>query len=261
MKKFYVVGNNVSKSLSPTIFNYWFKKYKIKASYKYLQLNKNNFDSKVKEVLKDKRTKGLNITIPFKVKIIKHLDQLDNHSKNINAVNCLLNGRMKKGINTDWVGYYNALPKGYKLRNKKILLVGYGGAAQAIHYMLVRKGVKNLIIFNRTKKKISFEKKTKFTLSLRSINEHLSNSDLIINTTPTNPIKKEILKKVNRRALLSDIVYNPKETSFLKLFPESKKIYGINMLLQQAVPCFKFWFGFTPSINKELVRILDKKIT
>jgi Shikimate 5-dehydrogenase len=88
MKKFYVIGSNSSKSLSPTIFNYWFSKYKIKASYKHLQLNNKNFDIKIKEILQDKNLVGLKKTIPFKQKIMKHIKGLNKHSREINAVNC-----------------------------------------------------------------------------------------------------------------------------------------------------------------------------
>ena len=95
MKKLYVVGNKASKSLSPKIFNYWFKKYNIKASYGYLELTEKNFHKKIKEVLKKKDTLGLNVTIPFKNKIIKHLSKIDNHAKKIGAVNCVTN---KKNI-------------------------------------------------------------------------------------------------------------------------------------------------------------------
>ena len=87
MKKLYVVGNKASKSLSPTIFNYWFKKYKIKASYGYLEFTDKNFNKKIKEVLEKKDTLGLNVTIPFKKKIIKHLGKIDAHAKKIGAVN------------------------------------------------------------------------------------------------------------------------------------------------------------------------------
>ena len=83
MKKLYVVGNRASKSLSPTIFNYWFKKYNIKASYGYLELTKKNFHKKIKEVLEKKDTLGLHVTIPFKSKIIKHLGKIDTHAKKI----------------------------------------------------------------------------------------------------------------------------------------------------------------------------------
>jgi len=73
MKKLYVVGNKASKSLSPTIFNYWFRKYNIKASYGYLELTEKNFHNKIKDILEKKDTLGLNVTIPFKNKIINIL--------------------------------------------------------------------------------------------------------------------------------------------------------------------------------------------
>ena len=109
MKKLYVVGNKVSKSLSPTIFNYWFKKYNINASYRYLELTEKNFHRKIEEVLKKKDTLGLNVTIPFKNKIIKHLGKIDAHAKKIGAVNCVTNKKTINGTNTDWTGYYLSL--------------------------------------------------------------------------------------------------------------------------------------------------------
>ena len=188
MKKFYVVGNRVSKSLSPTIFNYWFRKHKIKASYEYLELNEKNFDLKIREKLADKKVVGMNITIPFKKKIIKHVKIMDKHANKIGAVNCLKNGKNIKGINTDWDGYYRTLPTRKEILNKKILLIGYGGAALAIHYVLKLKGFKNLTIFNRSKKRLSFEKKNKYTKTMTSLGKALADADLVINTTPTNPI-------------------------------------------------------------------------
>ena len=260
MKKFYVVGNNASKSLSPTIFNYWFKKYKINAQYGFLELTNNNFDKKIDETIRGNKVEGLNITIPFKQKIIKHLDSLDVHSKKINAVNCVSTKSRPLGINTDWKGYYKTLPKFKNLKKKNIILIGYGGAALAIHYVLHIKGFENVNIFNRTTKKLSFVKKTKYTKPINKLNKHLRNADIIINTTPKNPIDKKNSKLISGKILLSDIVYKPKETSFLKAFPKNKKIYGISMLLQQAIPCFKFWFGFVPEVDPKLIKILDNKI-
>ena len=84
-----VVGTNVSKSLSPTIFNYWFKKYHIDAEYGYKEIKEENFDKEIKPMLKEDKLCGLNITAPFKEKIISHLDVLENHSIQIGAVNCV----------------------------------------------------------------------------------------------------------------------------------------------------------------------------
>ena len=214
MKTFYVVGSRASKSLSPTIFNYWFKKYKIKASYDYLECDEKHFDKKIKETLKKNNLRGLNITIPFKKKIMKHVDVLDKHSKKIKAVNCLLLKNKIKGYNTDWIGYYETLPKKINPKKNKVILIGYGGAALAIHYVLQLNGFKEIMIFNRSKKKINFEKKIKYTIPLNKLNLYLSCADIIINTTPKNPIKDKDKGLVSSTTLLSDIVYNPKKTTF-----------------------------------------------
>ena len=260
MKNFFVIGDQTSKSLSPLIFNYWFKKYKINAKYGFLELNIKNFDKKIKEILRKKDVGGLNITIPFKQSIIKHLDGLDQHSKKINAVNCVAINKKVNGVNTDWEGYYKTLPALSNIKEKNILVIGYGGAALAIHYVLKLKGFQKITILNRTRKKLSFEKKTKYTLSAKTLNKYLPSADFIINTTPTNPINQKNLSLVNKKTILSDLVYIPKFTKFLKKFPGNKKIYGISMLVNQAALSFKAWFGFSPSIDTRLLKILDKKI-
>ena len=110
MRKYYVVGNKASKSLSPLIFNYWFKKYKIKAKYNYLELNNQNFDSQIKKTIKNKKVRGLNITIPFKQKIFKHIDVLDHNARKISCQFVKIDKNIY-GTNTDWEGYYKTLPK------------------------------------------------------------------------------------------------------------------------------------------------------
>tara|TARA_B100000575_G_C23105478_1_gene638061 strand:- start:454 stop:1251 length:798 start_codon:yes stop_codon:yes gene_type:complete len=260
MDKYFVVGNNSSKSLSPMIFNYWFKKYKIDAKYSFIELNDKSFNKDIKEILTKKNVSGLNITIPFKEKIIKHVDVLDEHSEVINATNCLSIGKKIKGINTDWLGYYKTLPKHLNLAKKKVVLIGYGGAAYAIHYVLKKKGFNNITIINRTKKALKFEKQAKQTQGYDRFEEIIKSAKLIINTTPINPIKNDLINRVSSDAILSDIVYSPKETSFLRNFPNNKKIYGISMLLEQAALCFKFWFGFEPVIDRNLIENLDKQI-
>tara|TARA_Y100001936_G_C16043037_1_gene652855 strand:+ start:759 stop:1544 length:786 start_codon:yes stop_codon:yes gene_type:complete len=260
MKKLFVIGNRTSKSLSPDIFNYWFKKYNINAHYGFLETSNKKFDKLIKEKLSDKNTIGLNITIPFKKSIIKYADILDRHSKTINAVNCISIKNKIKAINTDWIGYYKTLPKKINLKNKKIILIGYGGAALAIHYVLKRKGFKNIMIFNRTKKALKFDNNIKYTKNMNKLVNHIGSADMIINTTPTNPISAKNRSLIGQDTILSDIVYKPKQTSFLKRYPKNKKIYGITMLLEQAIPCFNLWFGFKPTIDDRLIKMLEKKI-
>ncbi len=260
MKKLYVVGSRVSKSLSPTIFNYWFKKYNIKASYGYLELTEKNFHKKIKEVLEKKDTLGLNVTIPFKKKIIKHLGKIDAHAKKIGAVNCVTNKKTINGTNTDWTGYYKTLPNIKKAKNRKVVILGYGGASHAIHYVLKKRGFKNILIFNRSKKKIKYLNKIEFTKAYSDLESHLEGVFLIINTTPINPILKKNIRLITKSTIVSDIVYSPKNTTFLKNFPKNKKIYGISMLIEQAKPCFKMWFGKNPSIDKKMLKAIYKKI-
>ena len=260
MKKLYVIGNRASKSLSPTIFNYWFKKYNIKARYGYLELTEKNFHRKIKEVLKKKDTLGLNVTIPFKKKIIKHLGKIDTHAKNIGAVNCVTNKKTITGTNTDWTGYYKTLPNLKKTKNRKVVILGYGGASHAIHYVLKKRGFRDILIFNRSKKKIKYSNKIEYTKSYSDLETHLKGVFLIINTTPINPILKKHLKLITKSTIVSDIVYKPKNTSFLKQFPKNKKIYGISMLIEQAKPCFKIWFGKIPTADYKILNAIYKKI-
>ena len=260
MKKLYVVGNRASKSLSPKIFNYWFQKYNIRARYGYLEFTEKNFNRKIKEVLKKKDTLGLNVTIPFKNKIIKHLDKIDAHANKIGAVNCVTNKKTINGTNTDWTGYYKTLPNIKKTKNRKVIILGYGGASHAIHYVLMKRGFKDILIFNRSKKKIKYTNKTEYTKTYSDLETYLSGVFLIINTTPTNPILKKNLSLISKSTIVSDIVYSPKNTTFLKQFPKNKKIYGISMLIEQAKPCFKIWFGKNPTVDEKMLNAIYKKI-
>ena len=259
MKKLYVVGNNTSKSLSPLIFNYWFSKYNLKAKYEYIEVDHKNFHKEVSAVLNDKKTIGLNITIPYKKKIMKYVGSFDKHSTKIKAVNFVINKGSRKGFNTDWIGYYNSIRRLTNLKKRKILLLGYGGASQSIHYTLKQAKPKELTIYNRTKRKILFEKKTKFTKTT-NLDKYLPTADLIINTTPTNLIKKHMVKLVKPNAIISEIVYSPKITKFLRQFPNHKKNYGIDMLLEQAIPCFEKLFDFKPVVDQKLIKLLNDKV-
>jgi shikimate dehydrogenase len=260
MKNFFVIGDQASKSLSPLIFNHWFKKYNIQAKYSFLEVTKKNFNSEIVKKLNDKKTQGLNVTIPFKKDIIKYLDSKNVHAQKIGAVNCVTVGKKIKGINTDWVGYLNSIKQEKINKNKNILILGFGGASQAIYYGFFAKGYKNVSVFNRSKKAINIGGTNNFTKDYSLINSYLVKSDLIINTTPINPLNKRQTNLIKKTTIISDIVYKPKETPFLKGFKFNKKIYGISMLVEQALPCFKQWFGFVPVVDESLVKKLYKKI-
>ena len=98
MKNFFVIGDKASKSLSPLIFNHWFKKYNIQAKYSFLEVTKKNFDTEIVKKISDKKTQGFNVTIPFKKDIIKHLDNKNIHAQKIGAVNCVTGGNFFLGF-------------------------------------------------------------------------------------------------------------------------------------------------------------------
>ena len=100
----------------------------------------------------------------------------------------------------------------------------------------------------------------KYTKDYSVINSYLVKSDLIINTTPISPLNKKQINLIKKTTIISDIVYQPKETPFLKKFKFNKKIYGISMLIEQALPCFKQWFGFVPVVDEALIKKINKKI-
>ena len=260
MKHFFVIGNQTSNSLSPLIFNHWFKKYKLKARYTFLEVRKEDLDSVLIKKIKDKKTTGFNITTPYKKNIIKYVDVKNVHAKNIGAVNCVTLSKKIKGINTDWVGYLNSIKSAKISKKHKILILGYGGASQAIYYGFSLRGFKNILVFNRSKKAIRFKNVNRYTKKYTLADKYLKEADLIINTTPTNPLSKKQVKLIKKSSVVSDIVYQPKETHFLKNFKENKKIYGISMLVEQAIPCFRQWFGFDPKVDKALLNKLNKKI-
>ena len=255
-----MIGDKTSKSLSPLIFNHWFKKYNIQAKYSFLEVTKTNFDSEIVKKLSDKKTQGLNVTIPFKKDIIKFLDSKNVHAQKIGAVNCVTVGNKIKGTNTDWIGYLNSIKQEKINKNKNILILGFGGASQAIYYGFFFKGYRNVSVFNRSKKIINIGGSNKHTKDYSLINSYLIKSDLIINTTPINPLNKRQINLIKKTTIISDIVYKPKETPFLKEFKFNKKIYGISMLVEQALPCFNKWFGFVPVVDESLIKKLYKKI-
>ena len=260
MKRFFVIGENTSKSLSPLIFNHWFKKYKIQATYFFIEIKKQNFEKTISQIIHEKKISGFNVTIPYKKTIFNFLDLKNLHAKKIQAVNCVTLGKKTNGINTDWIGYKNSIKKLNINKNNNIIILGCGGVAQAIIYSFVSEGFKNIIVFNRTKKLINLGRAKHYTKKYSLILKYLEKADLLINTTPINPLNKKQSRAVNSKTIVSDVVYNPKNTVFLKQFKSNSKIYGISMLIEQAIPCFYAWFGFTPIVDKALLKKIDKKI-
>ena len=278
-KKAYVIGTNVNKSLSPTIFQYWFKKYNIDGEYGYIEIEEKRFDKEIFSLLNTRSDLvGLNITIPYKEKIIPHLKEiLTPHPKNIGSINFIWS--VKKNIwfgdNSDFIGFEKPIKRNQKkLEREKAIVIGFGGASKAVIYSLILMGFKEVYVFNRSFEKLikSFDDwRKKMYLPVGSCNikfhqledlkKHTKDADLIVNTTPTNVLGESKTWGINSQTLGFDIVYKPRQgTGFLKHFNPNKRIEGIQMLIYQAIPCFHKWFGVEPEADNDLFDLLYKKL-
>jgi len=255
-----LLGHPIKHSFSPTIHNYLFKKYLKNNIYVCFDVE----EDKLKDCIfgiKALDIKGCNVTIPHKVNIIKYLDSIDENAKLIGAVNTINNkGGILKGYNTDGIGFVKSiLDKNYEIKNKKVMIIGAGGACRSIAIELAANGVKSIEIRNR-----SLERANEI---IKSINDNfntyakcskdaidgssLMNVDILINTTPIGmendlcPIDTNI--KIDKNLLVCDIVYKPQDTVFLKWARKNNLdiIYGIDMLINQAFEAFKIWTGIS----------------
>ena len=271
MKNFYVIGNPIKHSLSPIIFNYWFKKYKISKTYKKKSIEINFFNKRFEKMINSKSFGGANITIPFKEKAIDHVDVVDAHSKKIGAINCIYKKKSKiYGTNTDWVGFYKLIKPYFKknpTKKKSVAILGYGGSAKAVIYSLKKTGFKKIYIYVRNKKKVrKNENKKNMTniFNLSKINQKTKIFDLIINTTPAKSLKdlKINLAKAKKNTVVVDLNYYKHKTNFIKeaLKNKLKVLFGIEMLILQAAPAFKIWFGIEPHATEKLLQICEKKL-
>jgi shikimate dehydrogenase len=191
--------------------------------------------------------RGITITHPHKITIMKYLDVIDTTAKKIGAVNTILNQNGKLiGSNTDWIGVVDTLEQYTRLQGKSVALIGAGGAARAALYGLTLKNAK-VTIFNRTKdhaEKLAKEFHCSFQ-SLSKLN-NIINMDIILNVTPISKSKSIIPRNFLRKNhIVFDAVYSPYETSLLQ---EAKKkeatvIHGTEWLLYQGIVQFEIYTG------------------
>jgi shikimate dehydrogenase len=234
---FGLIGKNISYSFSKKYFSDKFKKLHLQ-NYHYEIFDLNEIEE-IKNLLKNPDIKGLNVTIPYKEKIIPYLDELSDEAKEIGAVNCvkLKNGE-KTGYNTDAFGFEKTLLLHLKEHHKNALILGNGGAAKAVKYIL-------------NKHNISFKTVARNTdLNFENLSSELvSESQLIIQTTPvgTFPNDTDCLKfpfeALSENHLVIDLIYNPNYTQFLKNAAENnaKTLNGYYMLEQQAEKAWGIW--------------------
>ncbi|MBB3867513.1 shikimate dehydrogenase [Parageobacillus toebii NBRC 107807] len=266
MEKLYALfGCPVHHSLSPIMHNDAFQNMNIAAHYHAFHVE----PERLKDAIAGVRAlgiSGVNVTIPHKTAVMPLLDEVDPTARRIGAVNTIVNrnGRLI-GYNTDGPGYVRALEEeiNVDIKERRILLIGAGGAARGIYVSLADRGAKQIDICNRTVSKAKQlidecnASVSSVVYSLNEAEERLGEYDILINTTSVGmyPNMEEMplsLANMKEGTIVSDIIYNPLETKWLKEARKRNGIIqnGVGMFVYQGALAFEKWTGIFPDVQR-----------
>jgi shikimate dehydrogenase len=270
--RYAVIGNPIKHSKSPEIHTHFAKQTQQNMEYTLLCCAENELVSTIDRFREDSG-KGLNVTLPFKQQAFDYADELSGDAKAAGAVNTLWfrEDGSCYGHNTDGIGLIRDLnAHGVALQNKKVLLLGAGGAARGALLPLLREQPAEIVVANRTAAKaeklveqlnIFLDSGSapcsakRYAALVRDNNNGGPNFDLIINATSASlqnvnlPISEKI---ISEDTICYDMAYQEDLTCFLQWAKDCGAkvlIDGKGMLLQQAAESFYLWRGVRPNIN------------
>jgi shikimate dehydrogenase len=254
-----VIGDPIAHSKSPLMMNRAFRELGINYAYSAFRVSAEQLPRAIAGV-RALGMRGLNVTIPHKEAVIAFMDELDESARLIGAVNTVVNeqGRLI-GYNTDGIGYVRSLHEetGFEVTDKTIAIIGAGGAARAVIYALAKNGAKRIMIANRTLSRaqqlVDHFASLVDIVAIETSDLHKSapDVDLLLNTTSVGmspqveacPI--EDASWIHERMVVSDLIYNPRETKLLQLARAqgAKTHGGLGMLVNQGAYAFEYWTG------------------
>ena len=262
-----LLGSPVAHSISPLMHNEAFQLLDLDYTYLCFEVNEETLPAAV-DGLKACGIRGFNLTMPNKNKIVELLDELSPAARLIGAVNTVVNddGHLT-GYNTDGVGYMQAVKDaGYDITGKTITIMGAGGAATAICAQAALDGVEKIHIFARETSRF-WDRTQKLAENINStlpckavlhenkdtaaLAQAISESALLLNATSVGMAPNtegtiiEDTSLYHPDLIVSDVIYNPRETRFLKEAREAgcRTFNGMYMLLYQGAEAFRFWTG------------------
>ncbi|MBQ9608263.1 MAG: shikimate dehydrogenase [Lachnospiraceae bacterium] len=257
-----IFGNPIKHTLSPVIHDNLSDMLGLNERYIPFQIEERLGDY-VKAAY-ESQILGLNITVPYKEKVIPYLVDIDEDAEKIGAVNTLVRADGGyKGYNTDMEGLYRSVTEaGFEIKDNNIIMLGAGGAARAVAYMCVKYGAKKVYIVNRTLekaekladdmnmiKKDNANEKTFIPIAASDYIRIPNDRYLFIQSTSIGLNADDGLPLVcdenfyDMADAAVDLIYNPEKTKFLEVMSKKKIPYinGLKMLLYQGIIAFEYW--------------------
>ena len=289
-----VIGDPIEHTFSPAMHNAGLDALKL--NYIYLPFHVK--PDRLKECIEGAKAmgiQGLNVTIPHKTNVMKHLDEIDQVASMIGAVNTIQFNYVQdnessnqdneinvttRGFNTDGYGCVRAIEEKTSINDKKVTITGAGGAARAVAFQIANSGIDELSILNRNASKaesLAGDLRTNLeaigidiginAYGIDDLKRELSDSDIFIDTTPIgmypNVDDKAIASAdmLHEDLLVNDIVYTPMETSLIKeaKLANATVVPGYKMLLYQGIRSFEIWLGREAPVDvmeKALLNVL-----
>ena len=264
-----VIGWPVGHSRSPLIHNYWIKQHGLDAEYRREAVAPEQFGDFVTH-LGERGYVGANVTVPHKEAALA-LSEPDDRARAVGAANTLwLDGARLRSTNTDVEGFLGNLDATAPAWDRDLqcaLVLGAGGAARAVVFGLLERGIGRILLVNRTAERAA-ALRTRFgdrvePVRWSDLDRLMPEAGLLVNTTSLGMAGQSpltiALARLAANAVVSDLVYVPLETALLAAARSRglRAVDGLGMLLHQAVGGFQRWFGMRPQVTEALRALVE----
>ncbi len=269
-----LIGNPVFQSRSPKLHSYWLQRYGIAGAYLPMPVLAENFEAALKGLVA-LGFAGCNVTIPHKEAAFRLVDRVDPLGTRMGAINLIVveaDGSLS-GFNKDGYGFIENLKdgqKGWRGDAGPAVVLGGGGGARSVVVSLMDEGATEIRLINRTRERAE-QLAREFggpvtVMDWEARDAALEGAALLVNTTNQGMVGQAALDlrldALPMSALVCDIIYNPLVTPLLATAAArgNPTINGLGMLIHQARPAFKAWFGVDPEVTPELRAMLEATI-